>query len=76
MDAAELRAMQTPIKDRYKSDPGAALITLKAKGTLDDSHIAGPGVGNVHHRSVIRDFHARDLHRRRTERVHARFGIR
>ena len=40
MDAAELRAMQAPIKDRYKSDPNAALITLKAKGTLDDSHIA------------------------------------
>jgi uncharacterized OsmC-like protein len=40
MEAAELRAMQAPIKDRYKSDPGAALITLKAKGTLDDSHIA------------------------------------
>ena len=28
--------MQAPIKDRYKSDPGAAVITLKAKGTLDD----------------------------------------
>jgi uncharacterized OsmC-like protein len=40
MDAAELRAMQAPIKERYKSEPGAALITLKAKGTLDDSHIA------------------------------------
>ena|SRR5687768_4173572 len=40
MDAAELRAMQAPIKERYKSDPGAALITLKARGTLDDSHIA------------------------------------
>jgi uncharacterized OsmC-like protein len=40
MDAAELRAMQAPIKDRYKSDPGAALITLRAKGTLDDSNIA------------------------------------
>jgi uncharacterized OsmC-like protein len=40
MDAAELRAMQAPIKDRYKSDPDAALITLKAKGTLDDSNIA------------------------------------
>ena len=36
MDATELRAMQAPIKDRYKSDPGAALITLKAKGSLDD----------------------------------------
>ena len=40
MDAAELRAMQAPIKDRYKSDPDAALITLKAKGTLDDTNIA------------------------------------
>src|ERR1051326_718469 len=40
MDANELRAMQAPIKERYKSDAGAALITLKAKGTLDDQHIA------------------------------------
>src|ERR1700745_1986258 len=40
MDAAELRAMQAPIKERYKTDPGAATITLKAKGTLDDTHIA------------------------------------
>src|SRR6476469_3206073 len=40
MDATELRAMQAPIKDRYKSEPAAALITLKAKGTLDDSNIA------------------------------------
>jgi uncharacterized OsmC-like protein len=40
MDANELRAMQAPIKDRYKSDPGAALITLKAKGSLDDQSIA------------------------------------
>ena len=32
--------MQAPIKDRYKSDPGAALITLKAKGSLDDQNIA------------------------------------
>jgi uncharacterized OsmC-like protein len=32
--------MQAPIKDRYKSDPNAAYITLKAKGTLDDSNIA------------------------------------
>jgi uncharacterized OsmC-like protein len=40
MDANELRAMQAPIKDRYKSDAGAALVTLKAKGTLDDQNIA------------------------------------
>jgi len=40
MDAAALRAMQAPIKDKYKSDAKAAFITLKAKGTLDDSNIA------------------------------------
>src|SRR5689334_23566073 len=40
MDAAALRAMQAPIKDRYKGDPGAAMITLRAKGSLDDGKIA------------------------------------
>jgi uncharacterized OsmC-like protein len=40
MDAAQLRTMQAPIKDKYKSDADAALITLKAKGTLDDQNIA------------------------------------
>ncbi len=40
MDAAELRAMQAPIKERYKTDPKAATITLRAKGTLDDAAIA------------------------------------
>jgi uncharacterized OsmC-like protein len=40
MDAGELRAMQAPIKERYKSEPKTAYITLKAKGTLDDSGIA------------------------------------
>ena len=40
MDANELRAMQAPIKERYKEDAKAAYITLKAKGTLDDTNIA------------------------------------
>src|SRR6187431_1249534 len=40
MDAAELRAMQAPIKDRYKSDPSSAVITLKAKGSIDNEGIA------------------------------------
>jgi len=40
MDAAELRAMQAPIKDRYKADPNAAVITLKARGQIDDANIA------------------------------------
>ena len=40
MDAAGLRAMQAPIKEHYKADPKAGWITLKAKGTLDDTNIA------------------------------------
>ena len=40
MDATALRAMQAPLKERYKGDPKSAYITLKAKGTLDDAHIA------------------------------------
>ncbi len=40
MDAAELRAMQAPIKERYRSDPSAAVITLKAKGSVDGEGIA------------------------------------
>ncbi len=34
MNADELRALQAPIKDRYRTEPGAALITLKATGSL------------------------------------------
>lgn len=40
MDAAALRALQAPIKERYKADPGTALITLRAKGRLDEANIA------------------------------------
>jgi uncharacterized OsmC-like protein len=40
MDAAELRATQAPIKERYKADPNSAVITLKAKGSIDNEGIA------------------------------------
>ena len=40
MDAAELRAMQTPIKERYKTDPKAAIITLTARGSIENEGIA------------------------------------
>ncbi len=36
MNTEELRAIQAPIKERYKTDPDAALITLKAQGRLGD----------------------------------------
>jgi len=40
MDAAALRSIQAPIKERYKGDAQAAQITLRAQGTLDESRIA------------------------------------
>jgi uncharacterized OsmC-like protein len=34
MKAEDLRALQAPLKDRYKRDPASAAATLKASGTL------------------------------------------
>ena len=36
MKTEQLRAIQTPLKEQYKKDPGSALITLKADGSLGD----------------------------------------
>ncbi|WP_375408902.1 OsmC family protein [uncultured Methylobacterium sp.] len=40
MDANTLRSLQAPLKHQYRSAPDSAVITLKAKGTLDDTSIA------------------------------------
>jgi uncharacterized OsmC-like protein len=40
IDAPALRALQAPLKERYKADPETALITLRAKGRLDEANIA------------------------------------
>jgi uncharacterized OsmC-like protein len=40
MNADDLRALQAPLKDAYKADPGAAVVTLKARGDLDSAGIA------------------------------------
>ena len=37
MDSAELRALQQPLKDAYREDPEKAVITLRARGQLDDA---------------------------------------
>jgi uncharacterized OsmC-like protein len=36
MTPDELRALQAPLKQRYQQDPSAALVTLKAEGTLGE----------------------------------------
>jgi len=40
MDANALRALQAPLKERYKQDPNAALVTLSAQGSVDDARVA------------------------------------
>jgi uncharacterized OsmC-like protein len=36
MTSQELRALQAPLKDRYRADPAAAVVTLRASGRLGD----------------------------------------
>jgi uncharacterized OsmC-like protein len=36
MNSDELKAMQAPIKDRYREQPEAAIVTLSAEGHLGD----------------------------------------
>jgi len=40
MNADELRAIQAPLKERYRSDAKAGLVTLKASGALDSEGVA------------------------------------
>src|SRR5690348_16927680 len=40
MDATALREIQAPLKAKYRDDPGAAVVTLKAEGRLDGEGIA------------------------------------
>ncbi len=39
MDADALRALQAPLKDRYRADAGAALVTLSAEGRLGEEAV-------------------------------------
>ena len=40
MNGDELRAIQAPLKERYRGDDKAGLVTLKANGALDSDGIA------------------------------------
>jgi uncharacterized OsmC-like protein len=41
----ELRALQAPLKERYRDDPQAALVTLSASGTLADGIACSVQIG-------------------------------
>ncbi|HXK11065.1 MAG TPA: OsmC family protein [Vicinamibacteria bacterium] len=40
MKADELRALQAPLKARYRAEPGAALVTLRASGHIGEGAVA------------------------------------
>jgi uncharacterized OsmC-like protein len=40
VDRDQLRSAQKPIKERYRQQPEAALVTLRAEGQLDEQEIA------------------------------------
>ena len=40
MNADELRQLQTPLKDRYRTDPASAVVTLHADGELTGSAVS------------------------------------
>lgn len=52
MDSITLRAKQAPLKERYKTDPSSALLTLKTTATLSSTSIAcslssGPAIASA-----------------------------
>ncbi len=40
MKADELRSLQAPLKARYRDQPEAAVVTLKARGTLGEAELS------------------------------------
>ena len=47
MHAEELRALQAPIKERYRADAGAAVITLRAEGRLGEGVTCSVATGRA-----------------------------
>ena len=57
MDAEDLRALQQPLKDTYRSDPAAAVITLRARGDLGEESVScsvQPGHRRGRHAGLLR----------------------
>jgi uncharacterized OsmC-like protein len=40
MDADDLRALQAPLKERYRAEPEAAVVTLRAAGAIGGGELA------------------------------------
>ena len=47
MNADDLRALQSPLKEHYRNEPGAALITLRAEGRLGEGITCSVNTGKA-----------------------------
>lgn len=47
MQAQELRDLQAPLKEQYREEPGAAMITLSAEGNLDEGIVCSVETGKA-----------------------------
>ena len=47
MNAEELRALQAPLKDAYRKDAGAAVVTLRAEGRMGEGIACRVGTGKA-----------------------------
>ena len=47
MDGTELKAMQAPIKARYRDEPEAAVITLSAEGSIGEGVTCSVATGRA-----------------------------
>src|SRR2546425_1191524 len=47
MNAAELKSLQAPIKERYRQEPKSALITLRAEGKIGEGVTCNVATGKA-----------------------------
>lgn len=47
MDSDELQALQAPLKQRYRENPEAALVTLRAEGSLNEGVACSVATGKA-----------------------------
>jgi uncharacterized OsmC-like protein len=47
MNPSELKNLQAPLKEKYRADPDAALITLKAEGRIGEGISCSVGTGRA-----------------------------
>ncbi len=53
MDATQLRGLQAPLKERYRDDPEAAVVTLKASGSLGEGISCSVETGRALHEAGL-----------------------